>query len=307
MWQLKWWINLAILVGITYAEQKQQRRLHLRSDQTSEVRRVQSNDGNNDTISYFRITMVGTIIEDGAGRFRLSDEIEDVRCIPIIDRKESHHLYSINLHNNFINKHADLISVGKLYVAITNARILEKEERVVVTKNSTISIVGATRSNDGGDNDYASTMGQKTIAVVRISTRDSSPTFDAQTMRSTLFNPDTVNLRTQYLNCSFGKLEWTLAPAGVVEVFVDQPIADFTTGSSLVTAAQAVMTNTMLIDPSSLGDKVMMCLPPGTGGWIASSGVNHWRSQFNDEWCLSLTATMHEMYVHNFHFFVISM
>jgi hypothetical protein len=298
MWQLQWWINLAIFFGITYAEQNHQRRPQLRRDKTSPVRRLQSTNGNNDTVAYFRITVVGTIMEADVGRFRLSDELDDIGCIPILDGKETHHLYSINLPSNFVDKHADLITVGKLVVAITNTRIIEKEQRVVVTKNSTISITGSSRSGDGSDNDHASTTGQKTIAVVRISTKDSSPTHDAQTIRSTLFNPNTVNLRTQYMNCSFGQLEWTLAPAGVVEVFVDQPIADFTTGSSLVTAAQNVMTDTMGIDPSTLGDKVMMCLPPGTGGWIASSGVNHWRSQFNDEWCLSLTATMHEMYVH---------
>ena len=297
MFQLRWCINIAILFGITYAEQQNhQRRSQLRSDPTSPVRSLQNINSSNDTAAYFRITVVGTIMEAEVGRFRLSDELDNISCIPIIDGKESHHLYSINLPNNFVNKHADLISIGKLFVAITNTRIIEKEQRVVVTKNSTISIAGNTRSDDGST-DHAATTGQKTLAVVRISTRDSTPTHDAQTIQTTLFNPNTVNLRTQYMNCSFGQLEWVLAPGGVVEVFVDQPIADFTTGSSLVTAAQDVMTETMGIDPSTLGDKVMMCLPPGTGGWIASSGVNHWRSQFNDEWCLSLTATMHEMYV----------
>jgi hypothetical protein len=299
MMLLQWWINIAILFGITYAEQNHQRRPKLRRDKASTVRHLQSNRSNNDTAAYFRITVVGTIMEAGENRFRLSDELDDISCIPIIDGKESHHLYSINLPKNFIDKHSSMISVGKLFVEITNTRTLEKEQRVVVTKNSTISIMSTTRSDDGSD-DYAATTGQKTLAVVRISTRDSSPTHDAQTIQSTLFNPNTVNLRTQYMNCSFGQLEWTLSSAGVVEVFVDQPIADFTTGSALVSAAQNVMIDTMGIEPSTLGDKVMMCLPPGTGGWIASSGVNHWRSQYNDEWCLSLTATMHEMYVRIF-------
>ena len=298
MWKFQRWINLAILLqlGMTFAEQNHQR-LHLRREQTSQARHLQNVTAMvNDTPAYFRITVVGTIMEaDDAGKFRLSDELEAVSCIPIIDGTESHKLYSINLPDNFINKHSALISAGKLYVAITNTRTIDKEERVVVTKNSTISIMGTTRSDDGSE--YASTIGKKTIAVVRISTKDSSPTPDAQTIESTLFNPDTVNLRTQYMNCSFGQLEWTLAPAGVVEVYVDQPVADFKSGAELVTAAQEVMINSMGIEPSKLGDKVMMCLPPGTGGWIASSGVNHWRSQYNDEWCLSLTATMHEMYV----------
>ena len=40
---------------------------------------------------------------------------------------------------------------------------------------------------------------------------------------------------------------------------------------------------------------VAMCLPSGTGNWAASAGINHYRSQYNDEWCLSLSGTMHEI------------
>jgi hypothetical protein len=296
---LLWWIRFAVFIGAAIADKQ----TLLRADEGHQ-RRVQSTnnqqnvDTNGDsTQEYFRITVVRTIIAAIEGRYRMSDEEEEVRCIPIVDGTESNRLYSINLSNNFIKKYSDLIGTGKLYVAITNTRTIAKEERVVVTRDSKISIVSMTRSEDTtSENDHPNTTGQKTVAVVRISTTDASPAADAKKMQNTLFNPNAVNFHTQYMNCSFGQLEWILAPVGVVEVFVDQPVSDFKNGSALVSAAQAAMADNMGIeDPSTLGDKVIMCLPPGTGGWIASSGVNHWRAQFNDEWCLSLTATMHEV------------
>ncbi len=102
-------------------------------------------------------------------------------------------------------------------------------------------------------------------------------------------------MKTQYEACSFGHLRWEAAPvgvAGVVEVRVDQPISEFTSGTTLVTAAQKQIKKDFGISSvADLGDKVLFCLPAGTGGWIASAGVGHWRAQFNDEWCLSLTGT----------------
>jgi hypothetical protein len=293
MWLLQL-ICFASIIGSSLADNKwhDNYQRHLRSVQNVNSTNQENDEGTEP--AFFRITVSGTIIEGEQGRFRLSDEEENISCIPIINGKETHDLFSINLPKNFVKANSDLIYKGKLNVAITNTRTV-KNERVVVTKNSKISIVGSTRSENDDNNSHT---GLKTIAIVRVSTKDSTPTYDAETLRNTLFDPNKVNLRTQYMNCSFGQLEWVLAPAGVVEVLVDQPVSDFTSGSALVTAVQNVMTGTMGIsDVSTLGDKVMMCLPPGTGGWIASSGVNHWRAQFNDEWCLSLTATMHEMYV----------
>jgi hypothetical protein len=83
--------------------------------------------------------------------------------------------------------------------------------------------------------------------------------------------------------------------AGVVEVRVGQQISEFTSGTALVTAAQKQIKKDLGISTvSALGDKVIFCLPPGTGGWIASAGIGHWRAQFNDEYCLSLTGTSTE-------------
>jgi hypothetical protein len=77
---------------------------------------------------------------------------------------------------------------------------------------------------------------------------------------------------------------------------VNQRVAEFTSASALVTAAQKQIKNDLGISSvADLAEKVLFCLPPGTpGDWIASAGMGHWRAQFNDEWCLSLTGTWTE-------------
>jgi hypothetical protein len=242
-----------------------------------------------DVPSLYRITMVGTFTEQGDGA--IVSEDQQTSCIPIIDGKETHELYKIDLPQAFFDENYAAISVGLLFVSITHTH--SQEEEVLLTKDSKISVILDPR-NENRDV-TTSTMGTKSIAIVRISTKDASPRNDAATLREGLFSLDKINLKTQFSACSFGQLEWELAPAGVVEVLVDQPVSDFTSGMALVLAAQATMSTKMGIPSAAdLGDKVIMCLPPGTGSWVASSGVNHWRAQFNNEWCLSLTATLHE-------------
>jgi hypothetical protein len=242
----------------------------------------------------FRITTVSTTVEGKDGKLQLKDEQEKVSCIPIIDGKEVDDLFAIDLPSHFVQTHKSAISTGELFVSITNAAF--HGTTVVLSKNSSVSVISTPRSGTPASN--STSTGTKTIALVRISTSDASPIYDARTLHETLFSLEKVNFRTQYSNCSFGQLQWSLAPAGVMEVAVDQPTSAFSSAAELVTAAQDKIKATMGIsDVSSLADKVLMCLPSGIGSWVANSGVNHWRAQFNDEWCISLTATMHEMYV----------
>ena len=257
-------------------------------------------DAEKDVPSTFRITTVSTIIEDEDGVLKLSDEQEQVSCIPITNGREDDDLYAIDLPSHFVQSHKALISVGKLFVNITFTKKIGRN--FVLSKNSTVSVISTPRSDTPSSN--SSTTGTKTMAVVRVSTSDASPLYDANTLRESLFSLEKVNFRTQYSNCSFGQLQWSLAPAGVMEVKVNQLISAFPSAADLVAAAQESIKATIgITDVSTLADKVLMCLPSGIGGWVANSGVNHWRAQFNDEWCLSLTATMHEMYVFYCFFF----
>ena len=46
---------------------------------------------------------------------------------------------------------------------------------------------------------------------------------------------------------------------------------------------------------SSDYDLVMICLPPGTGNWLAYAYVNSWLSVCNNNWCRSVSVQMHEI------------
>lgn len=239
--------------------------------------------------AYFRILLFATTIEVN-GEPSTSEKISSV---PIVGGKEiMDALYDIQLPEAIVQKHYGKIALGNLFIAITDSEI--RNERVVLTPSSTVEVILDPRQRTRNSKPVA--RGRKTITIVRISTLDATPSNSAESLKDGLFSPDKINLRTQFEACSFGQLHFELSQHGVIEVKVDQPVSDFTSGSALVTAAQYVMRDKLKIkDPSKLSDKVMMCLPPGTGNWVASSGVGHWRSQYNDKWCRSLTATMHEL------------
>jgi hypothetical protein len=241
----------------------------------------------------FRITVVGTFMEDESGTIT-KDEEGQVSCIPIVDGKETHGLYAITLPQIILDQYSSAIQTGDLFVSITHTS--RNRQEMVLSENSTVTVIADPRMEFRTENAVALTKGTKTMAIVRISTVDATPKDDAATLHDGLFSLDKVNLRTQYRACSFDELDWVPASSGVLEVLVDQPVSNFKTGAELVSAALDTMTVTHgIANAAELADKVVMCLPPGTGGWVASSGVNHWRAQFNNDWCLSLTATMHEV------------
>lgn len=223
-------------------------------------------------IDHFTFALNGTV----------STLSEEAACVPIVDGKETDEVLSIRLPAN-INRD------GEIFVTISSP--ITTMDKVLITQSSKVTAVKDPRVRTRRHRPPA--LGRKSIAVVRVSTRDSEPSDDAETLWRGLFGENEINFRTQYEACSFGKLQFYPAEVGVLDVLVDDSISMFKSGAALVHAAQSVMKKEMGIrDVSKVADKVLVCLPPGTGNWVASSGVNHWRAQFNDGWCRSLTATM---------------
>jgi hypothetical protein len=214
---------------------------------------------------------------------------EQISCIPIINGEETDDLFDLPLPDDVADLNRASIELADLYLSIPGATIIGNS--VVIPSSPVFIVVDPPEQRRHLS---SSTIGEKTLAIVRVSTSDRSPTFSASTLRNGIFG-NGINMVTQYEACSFGQLKWKMAPvgvAGVVEVRVDQGISAFTSGTALVTAAQKQIKKDMQISSvRDLGDKVLFCLPPGTGNWIASAGLGHWRAQFNDEWCLSLTGT----------------
>jgi hypothetical protein len=139
-------------------------------------------------------------------------------------------------------------------------------------------------------------FGQRKVLVVRGDAYDRSTSANMATLSNNIFGTlgDKVTLVSQYEKCSYGKL--TFEPydgSGVVEVDIN----DYVDGADKfeVQDAMADAASEMFGDLSEQFDHVMLCLPPGTGGWIAYAYVNSWLSVFNDDWCQQLSTQVHEV------------
>jgi hypothetical protein len=236
-----------------------------------------------------RVTIVDTMIEVPTNTTSKSTNEKQISCIPIINGEETDDLLDLPLPDDISEVNKASIELADLYLSIPGATI--EGNRVVIPSTPVFIVLDPPEQRRQLS---SSTTGTKTLAIVRVSTSDKSPIFSATALRNGIFG-NGINMKTQYEACSFGQLRWEPAPvgvAGVVEVRVNQRVAEFATGTALVTAAQKqIKTDLGISAVSDLGEKVIFCLPAGTGGWIASAGIGHWRAQFNDEWCLSLTGT----------------
>lgn len=221
---------------------------------------------------------------------------DEIGCVPMSGEVETQDLLLVNgLNASWVATNQEMLFNSGLYVSFANVVI--DRGSVEVTSASTVSLVTMKFSHMKSHIQALQERRTVDIAVVLVSTIDSSPTFSADDVKDILFNENRVNLMTQFDACSFGKLKFQLAPAGVVSVTVNEPASNFDSGLALATAAQAELEKSSPYRMEQLGEKVLVCLPPNVGSrpWVASAGVGHWRAQFNDVWCLSLSATIHEI------------
>jgi hypothetical protein len=239
-----------------------------------------------------RITVIDTLIDISIAAVAQETQEMEIGCIPIFNERESDELYSLSgLPEAFRSAHLELISQGRLVVLIKGVKVTEDVVELEEDAELIIDSEGTEKQRKLQDTQEA--IGRKSLMVVRVSAQDTSPVTTLADLEG-LF-ADTISMKTQYSKCSFGQLEWV--SAGVVDVVLDDAsIASFSSGSSLVYAASEKLSKDRNVtDASELADRVVFCLPNGTGNWAARAAVRHWRAQFNDEWCTSLTATMHEI------------
>jgi len=237
-----------------------------------------------------RITMFETMVSEGG----IVKTEEKPRCIPIINGTESDEDFSIALPQDLIEAEKQRIEVGELIVSFDGAARLENDE-LVVGENPYYTVMEDEHFRHLKERHLTITK-EMTVAVILVSTRDSSPTDSVSSARNALFGEGKPNFPAQYDACSFGKLKWKLSDYGIQAVTIPNSITEFKDAPSLITAVQRYLKEELdVIAVSQLADKVIMCLPPGTGNWAASAGVNHWRAQMNDSWCTSLSGTMHEI------------
>jgi len=199
----------------------------------------------------------------------LSDASGEIHC-EINERQQ----YVLNfLPDEF---HTPAVFAGEEYLRISHARIVN--ETLVASPNTQYSVQRQRRQ--------LQVLGTRTISVIRVSTTDKSPTQSVATMRKIV--DDSTNAKTQMNACAHGAT--MLVSKGVHNVYLSQRLSSYSSAIALVNEA------TEKLRTHQQADHTLFCLPPGTpGDWIARANSNHWRSWYNDEWCTSLSAAMHEI------------
>jgi hypothetical protein len=165
-----------------------------------------------------------------------------------------------------------------------------------IDKNDETGSLRSRRLRSRQNNRRLGAFGKRRVLVVRADAYDKSTSADMATLSNNIFGTsgDSVTLKSQYEECSHGQL--TFIPydeSGVIEVELE----GYVEGSSKFNVQDA-MVNAASSRFGYLPDEfdhVMLCMPPGTGSWIAYAYVNSWLSVFNDDWCQQLSTQVHEV------------
>jgi len=239
---------------------------------------------------FCRIIQVHTMLPE------MGEDSDEFHCMP---ENEPDHQYPVSLPDDILAAHENELENGQFSLQITHAH-LEGYEIVTTPKTEYIANTIFTRSvvlNGAQRTEkpiYAG-KGVSRVAVVRVSTRDAESSISKARMEEML-DGGTVSFVTQTEACSNGELRYV--SAGVHDVYMDRPV-DATTAYQLAQdAGDVFLTNEdgSKKDVAEVAEHIMFCLPPGTPNhWLATANSFHWRSWYNDEWCLSLSAAMHEL------------
>jgi hypothetical protein len=266
-----------------------------RAAQISAVSRsnLETNSGSKSDV-LCRVTTFHQISQSTDGNFRSQKAIH---CIPILDHdREADHYFPIRLPESLFASYESAISQGKLLVSISDAAVVVNDgdnKELWIGDHAQYKVVKDVQYRHLQERHLQSTN-QVSVAVIRISTPTEAPPASTNTLMSTLFG--STGFQKQYRDCSFGRLE--IINSGIFDVQISQTTAEL--GGDWIRVVEAAQEQIKRDQPGltsvqDLADKILMCVPPGTGDWAASADVNSWRAQFNAEWCTSLSATMHEV------------
>jgi len=95
---------------------------------------------------------------------------ETAACIPIVSFRETKNLFAIDLPQQIVDDNHDDLHAGQLFLSITHATVVNREELLLDKSKSEIKVIRDPRFKDRKvDSDTALTTGKKTMAVIRIS------------------------------------------------------------------------------------------------------------------------------------------
>jgi hypothetical protein len=242
-----------------------------------------------------RVTIEEMAWEDNDGG--IQDE-DSVVCIQQVDTTgeggDSSTILSLADMPSYVYKNNEMeISIGKLYMSLSN--VIVQGGKIVMTSDTEFTIL----ANPGGNRKLEEDelpIGDKTLAIIRVSTRDAQVTASSNELRDiVLGDEDGPTIISQYAEMSFGQLQFR--PIDVFDIWLDANIATFESGMDISTAVELAMVEQLGLETASdLADRVFFCIPPGIQkGFIAFTYGNYWRATFSDTWCHSLSATIHEV------------
>jgi hypothetical protein len=185
-----------------------------------------------------------------------------------------------------------------MFVTMTGVAVEKRTRTLTGNEDTLITVVEAPPQHARRMSEAS--KGNRTLAIVRVSTLDSELPISTQELREQVLNESkgAVNLITQFRAISFGKFQ--LQSNGVHDVFVNESILQYPNMTDMYEAiAAAAIQQLGVAHIRDLADKVMICHPPGhpgTEGRVAFAIRLGWRSHYKDEYCASLSIT----YVLNF-------
>jgi hypothetical protein len=151
--------------------------------------------------------------------------------------------------------------------------------------------------------------GDVSVLVVRVRASNKSTSNSIDALTNSVFGndprqPDPVTMKSQYFACSHGKLNFIEAPQrdgrsanirqGGTTISVNVSTRDGDT--KMVNAITKELNSQFNVRrPSDLADHVMYCLPKDTMSGIAYAYVNSWNSVYDDDWCMKVSAQVHEI------------
>lgn len=148
-------------------------------------------------------------------------------------------------------------------------------------------------------------LGDKTVLAVRVLASNSATSHSADELSQAVFGGpnDQVNLKSQVLACSHGKLNFQKRPDlngidtnirnGVVTIRVN--LATNVGHNHIVNAVSAEINRQFGITHVDIANHVLYCLPSGAFGGVGYAVVNRGLSVYNDKLCTSVSTQMHEV------------
>jgi len=163
-----------------------------------------------------------------------------------------------------------------------------------------------------------STIGTRTVLVVRVKANDATTSAAEDDLAREVFgitdsngNSASVNLSNTFAQCSYNKL--TFEPSSDSDGRGNNGVYTVSINDDIVGQRNVDVRNVVLDqlrsdfgsnDLNALYDHIMVCMPHGTlsksgqtdsTDWAASATINGYVSFYNDNWCMSTSAQMHEI------------